>query len=162
MDRKQLHTRPAESGDIAAMVALIEQRRIEYQAYAPVFWRKADNSAQMSTAYFAHLIEASTHTVLVAEANGQLLGFLIAFPTPVPPVFKPGPGPTAMIDDFYLASPDLWPSAGAALMDAVRAKAKEEDWSQLVAVTAHKDLPKTDFLAQQGLSLTSEWWTAPL
>lgn len=162
MAKNKLQVRLAESGDVPGMVELIEAQRIEYQKFAPVFWRKAEDSARWSQTFFDHVVQASTHTALVAREHGHLQGFLIAFAAPVPPVFKPGAGPTMMIDDFCVATPDLWPTAGAALLDALRTRAKEEQWSQLVSVTAHLDRPKTEFLAGQGLSLTSEWWTTPI
>lgn len=162
MPQGPVDVRKAMAEDVDAMVALIEARRLEYQAYAPVFWNKAEKSAEMSRVYFTALASSSAHTVLVALVNQLVVGFMIAFQTPVPPVFKPGPGPTVLVDDFYLAAPELWPTVGHALFAELQRHAREAGWSQLVVVTAHKDLPKTAFLADQGLLLTSEWWTLPI
>lgn len=161
MQPDQVHVRKATAQDVDAMVQMIEARRLEYQAYAQVFWNKAENSAEMSRVFYTALVDSSAHTVLVALVDQQVAGFMIAFQASVPPVFKPGPGPTVQVDDFYVASPDLWPTAGAALFEELQRQARAEGWSQLVVVTAHKDLAKTGFLADQGLLLTSEWWTLP-
>jgi GNAT superfamily N-acetyltransferase len=151
--------RDCRGDDLAAMAAMAEARRIAYEAYEPLFWKKAGNSADMGRAFFEYLLGQGDTISLLAESDGRAEGFLIATPARVPPVYEPGP--TAMIDDFCVARPELWPSIGSLLLKAARARLRERGFSQIVVVCGYKDAAKTAFLEAQDLSLTSTWWTAP-
>lgn len=146
-------------GDVSAMAGIAEARRVRYEAFEPLFWKKAQDSLEMSRAFFAHLIGQSDTLCLVAEADEQTVGFLIATTARVPPVVAPGT--TAMIDDFCVAEPDLWGQVGPLLLDAARATLRENGFAQIVVVCGFKDVEKTAFLERQDLSLASTWWTAP-
>src|ERR1700733_5493248 len=87
--------------DMPAIAAMAEARRVRYQDYEPLFWKKAAMSHEMGRMFLTHLIGLSDTLCLIAEQDGVVVGFLIATPARVPPVFEPGP--TAMIDDFCVA-----------------------------------------------------------
>src|SRR4051812_31067252 len=104
--------RPARFRDVPQLVALIERKRDEYQTLAPLFWKKAEKSAQSTRRYYHFLIVTRRATILVAEENGQVAGFLTAARARVPPVFDPGP--TIFVDEFYVTSPERWRDIGPA------------------------------------------------
>jgi hypothetical protein len=161
MDNAQTIVRSATEADIPAMVAILEDKRLEYQGYEPVFWNKAANSAEIQTGFFTFLLTKDKTSLFVAEQQGEVLGFLIASLTPAPPVVDPG-GPTYTIDDFHVARPDLWDTVGEPLLETAMNHGREQGWRQIIVVCPHRELPKAAFLAEKELSLTTEWWTKTL
>lgn len=153
--------RPSETDDVNAMVELVEHRRRQYETYEPVFWRKAEGSAQMSELFFSSLVRNEAVSTLSAVENGEVVGFAIVMETPAPPVVNPG-GPTATLDDFCVKTPARWEDVGTALLEAVREVGRAKHWRQLVVVCADADLAKKQFLASADLSLASTWWTTTL
>lgn len=153
--------RSADPGDVEACIGMIEARRRLYETFEPRFWRKADHSAAMSTAFFGHLVTDTGALFLVSESEAGINGFLIAMTVQNPPVYAPG-GPTAQIDDFCVADPALFPTVGAALLDEARTQLKGCGFTQLVVVCAARDEARTAFLESRRLSLTTTWWTASL
>lgn len=150
--------RYAAEADLAAMVALIEQRRFEYEQYEPVFWKKASDSAEKTEPFFKSLLTNERATALVAYDDEQLVGFLIAINTPAPPVYEPG-GTTILVDDFCVADASLWPSVGRSLLDQLEVIGREAGWRQYVVVSGKADQSKSEFLTSTHLSLASTWWT---
>ena len=161
MDHQTLAIRPSEAGDVPAMVDLVEQQRRQYETYQPVFWRKAENSAQMSTMFFAALVANEAVTTFTAVENDEVVGFAIVLETPAPPVVNPG-GTTVTLDDFCVKAPDRWGDVGAALLAGVREFGRAKCWRQLVVVCADADTAKKQFLESADLSLASTWWTTTL
>lgn len=143
--------------DLPAIIALTEQRRAQYQAYQPTFWRPAPNAAQAQEAFFQTLFDRKDHVFLVHEGDPGVDGFIIARIVPSPPVYAPG-GSTCSIDDFVAP----WPTPGETLLQAAIDWAKEQGAAQVVVVTAEKDEAKRSMLAECGLSIASEWWTKPI
>jgi GNAT superfamily N-acetyltransferase len=152
--------RPARAEDVPPMVEMIERRRLRYQVYQPVFWKKAANSAESSLTWFAHMIENGVPAFTALE-SGKVVGFVFANETPSPPVVDPG-GKTITLDDYCVADESRWPDVGRALLEAVKAEGRKRDWRQIVVVSAQADIPKSRFLAANGLSIASTWWTTPL
>ncbi|MFT4936728.1 MAG: GNAT superfamily N-acetyltransferase [Pseudoalteromonas distincta] len=153
-----MRIRIAEASDVEACVQLAEARRALYETFEPRFWRRAENAAEMSRLWFAHLFAKEDVLALVAEIDGEVRGFLIAQPTPSPPVYDPG-GRTALIDDFVVA-PDQWGTVGAQLLSEARQRLRAADFAQIVVVSARQDEDKTRLLESTDLSLASTWWTA--
>ena len=142
------------------MVAMIERRRLRYQTYQPVFWRKAANSAAASTTWFAQMI-ANGVVAFSAIEDGKVAGFVFANETREPPVVDPG-GKTVTLDDYCVADESRWPDVGRALLDAVKQAGPEHGWRQIVVISDEKDLAKSEILKANGLSIASTWWTTPL
>ena len=149
--------RPAVLGDVPAMVELAERKRLQYELFQPVFWRKAADSRQKQTPYFENLLSKETCIALVHEQNGQIDGFIIGTILPAPPVYDPG-GLTCLVDDFALADEGAWESLGAALLAAVRQEVATRGVVQTVVVCGHLDEPKRKMLRTTGLSIASEWY----
>ena len=155
-----LQIRPATPADVAAMVALSEQKRTDYAAYQPVFWRKAAGSAAVQTPYFRELLGRDHILARVAVDGGTVVGFVIAAVMPAPAVYDPG-GLTCLIDDFCVADPAMWTAAGAALLTDVQTAAAARGAVQSVVVCGHLDAAKRAFLRGAGLSLASKWYVGP-
>lgn len=153
--------REATLADVPAMVDLLERRRAAYQHYQPVFWKKAADSAEMSKAFLPFVMGKPETVALAADQDGALLGFLIATPTPAPPVYDV-PGPTYTVDDFAVAAPEHWASAGQALLSRIETVGRQRGWAQIVVVSALRDLEKSTLLESGGLTIASTWWTLPL
>ncbi|MBX4893752.1 MULTISPECIES: N-acetyltransferase [Rhizobium] len=156
-----MQVRISASEDIHAMVELAENRRYQYQVYQPVFWRKAENSADVTREFFDKLIAQQGWHCFTALEGAELRGFLIARETAAPPVYAPG-GATITVDDFCVRDPSDWPTVGKALVDKLKATAEENGWGQLVIVCGDKDLPKKEMLNDAGLTVASNWFTVPI
>lgn len=153
--------RSATQTDLPAIVDMAEARRIRYQAYQPVFWRKAPDSREKQLPFLSAFIERENVFALVHETNGTVDGFLIGAIVPTPPVYAAG-GPTCSVDDYCVADPGAWSSTGAALLDAAADAARARGAVQMVVVCANRDLPKRSMLSDQAYTIASEWWTRPL
>lgn len=149
-----MDVRRGAGDDLPAMVEMIEARRREYEAYEPVFWRKAADSAATTLPYFTSLLAQGTATVLVTSDADQPLSFLIAAEVPTPLVSDPG-GSTVLIDDFCAVEPSLWPTVGRRLIDQTRQVGREASWRQVVVVCGHADLFRPSRLRSTDLSLAS-------
>lgn len=153
-----MRIRIAEATDVEACVQLAEMRRALYETFEPRFWRRAENAVEMSRLWFTHLFAKADVLALVVELDGAVTGFLIAQPTPSPPVYDAG-GRTAVIDDFVVA-PAHWQALGGALLAEARERLRADGYAQIVVVGARQDADKTRLLESTDLSLASTWWTA--
>ena len=71
--------RQARESDVPAMVQLSELKRIEYESYSPIFWRKAADSAEKQEPFLLAQLGRVNNLCLVSEAvNGVVHGFIIA------------------------------------------------------------------------------------
>ena len=156
-----MEIREATLDDVPAMVDLLERRRAVYETYQPVFWKKAAGSAEMSRAFLPFVMGNAETVGLAAEEQGELLAFLIATSTPAPPVYDVA-GPTYTVDDFAVAEPRHWATAGRGLLQRIEAIGRERGWAQVIVVSALRDLEKTAMLESGGLTIASTWWTLPL
>ena len=161
-DRMAEHRiRRVEPKDLDVVVSMTEERRDRYEEYQPVFWRKAEDSVRHARGYLASQIEEASAHFMVAEMEGEVLGFLLAKQMAAPPVYDPG-GPTYQIDDFCVLSPGHWDTAGRALLRDVRRVLRERGVAQIVVVCGHADTEKARLLSEEQLSIASNWWTQPL
>lgn len=81
--------RGAEARDVTAMVELSEQKRLEYQAYEPRFWRKAADSREKQTPYLERLLTGERTLAFVHERDAGIDGFIIGALMDAPPVYDP-------------------------------------------------------------------------
>ena len=146
--------------DISQMAALSEKKRVEYEAYAPTFWRKASDSAERQTPYLAAQLAIENAICLVSEINGAIDGFIIAHVNEAPPVYDPG-SLVCVIDDFVVARPDLWNTLGRELLHEARRLARMRGAELAVVVCGQMDAPKREMLQAAGLYVASEWWVNP-
>lgn len=157
-----MSVRPACEDDLNAIVALADERRRQYAQHAPVFHRPAANAREVHRPWLAAMIANDGAAVLVSEdEDGACNGFVIATLAPSPPVYDPG-GATCSIDDFVMAVPQHWATAGRDLLQTVQEWARERGAVQTVVVCGPHDGPKRRMLTECGLQVVSEWLTAPL
>lgn len=153
--------RKAQEDDVPQMVSLSATKRAEYEAYQPLFWRRASNAEEQQEPFFRGLVARENVIALVAESEGAVGGFIIATLVGSPPVYDPG-GLTCLVDDFTVATPNLWSSVGKELLEEAARRAKERGAVQVVTVCGQRDEPKRSLLAGAGCAIASEWWTKPL
>ncbi|CAN5857336.1 GNAT family N-acetyltransferase [soil metagenome] len=156
-----MDVRKAKPTDIQTAVAMVERSRRQQQKHQPTFWRKAAHSAAATETFFTRLVDEPETHFLVATEGSQFQGFLIARKFPAPPVYDPG-GETYLIDDFCVAEPHLWLTAGEALLSHVSTLIHEHGGVQIVVVSADRDLAKNELLRRSDLNIASNWWTRPL
>jgi GNAT superfamily N-acetyltransferase len=154
MIRIAIHT------DISQMAALSEKKRMEYEAYAPMFWRRAADSMEKQKPYFAAQLAGENAICCVSEVNGEIDGFIIAQVGEAPPVYDPG-GLVCVVDDFVVAEPALWNTVGRDLLDEARRMARLRGAELAVVVCGQMDVPKREMLQAAGLYVASEWWVNP-
>jgi GNAT superfamily N-acetyltransferase len=156
-----MDVRRATASDIDAVVAIVESQRKHQQKFQPTFWRKAENSAELSRASFIELLGDTDSYFLVAVEGKQVLGFVVACKFAVPPVYAPG-GDTYLIDDFAVLEPRHWLAIGEALLSHVSTLLHEHGAAQIVVACADRDLAKAEVLRRSDLTIASNWWTKPL
>src|SRR5262249_16641583 len=69
--------RHARTADIPYMVAIAETKRVEYEGYSPVFWRKAPDASPKQERYLQSLLTSPDVIALVAQVGDSLVGFVI-------------------------------------------------------------------------------------
>lgn len=157
-----MSVREARPGDVDRIAELADLKRREYEQFAPVFQRPATDAMDIHLPWLAQLVEDTEVGSFVHEDNnGEVDGFVIITTTPAPPVYDPG-GLSSVIDDFVVSTPDIWPTAGAALLDVARAWARSHGAVQVVVVSGPHDVTKRAALRDAGLFVASEWFTTPL
>jgi len=156
-----MHIRGARETDIPYMVAMAEAKRVEYEGYSPVFWRKAPDSSPKQERYLQSLLTSPDIIALVAQAEDGLEGFVIGALTMPPPIYHPG-GPVCMVDDFAVAAPEAWRVTGAALLTAIAQEAQARGAVLMVVVCAQRDQAKRALLQEAGCAVASEWHVRPL
>jgi GNAT superfamily N-acetyltransferase len=152
--------RPATNADVAHMTELADAKRTEYEQYAPTFWRKAPNGAELQAPYFKTLITKDDVIALVHDEAGHIQGFIIASITTAPPVYDPG-SQVIVVDDFTVSESEQWPTVGASLLEEARNRAAERGAALSIVVCGHLDEPKRAMLRACGFSLASEWYVNP-
>ena len=157
----EIRIRPASRPDLPPVTQMTEERRVQYQEYQPVFWRKAADSEALASDFMAEQLSREDLLFLVAEQRERILGFLVATEISAPPVYDPH-GPTYHVDDFCVQAPDLWSTVGKALLDHARDMLRERGVAQIVVVCGDLDRPKAEMLRRERLTIASNWWTQPL
>ncbi|MFM5918009.1 MAG: N-acetyltransferase family protein [Novosphingobium sp.] len=151
-----LLVRRARAADVAEIAEILGAKRKSYEAWQPVFWKRAKHQHLLTLIYIHLQVYFPRGAFLVCERQGEVAGFLLASTIKAPPVFDPG-GRSILVDDFCVRDPDDWPTIGTALFDELQAIASAKSWRQVIAVCAEQDRPKAVFLKGVGLSTASIW-----
>ncbi|MES2215575.1 MAG: GNAT family N-acetyltransferase [Pseudomonadota bacterium] len=150
--------RPSIAGDISDIVALSHQKRLNYEKAQALFWRYAGDIAEESqAAWFRELLTHKDYIMLTAWQEDKIVGFIIGKLMPAPEVYNPG-GPTLMIDDFCVETPELWQSVGTKLIEEIKILAKAKGATQILVVSGDHDNAKCHFLQHIGLTVASRWY----
>jgi len=148
--RALAHTiRPLTATDVPRLLELGEEKRRQYEAYSPVFWRMSALPRETFGPYLQAQIENPHVVALAHEEGGTVDGFVLA-------------NAQGYIDDFMVAAPELWPKVGTDLLLAAGAAAHGQGISSLLVVCGRGDRPMQTMLAAQGLTLTTDWYVRPL
>jgi hypothetical protein len=155
--------RVARLSDVDRIADLAQQKRKQYAAYEPTFWRIAANALAIHRAYLAQVIQQESALCLVSDnGDGDIDGFIIGKIVEAPPVYDPG-GPTCVVDDYWVQDGDRWDSVGEPLLAAVcREALRRFVASQVVVVCGHRDNAKRSLLARAGFHLGTEWYVQDL
>jgi hypothetical protein len=148
--------RLAESFDIPRIVELQEQRRLQYQEYQPTLWRKAEESADEDRAYLENAITDATVLVLVHDRDATVDGAIVGVLSHLSPMYNPG-GPVCVVDDFVVASPELWNTVGVKLLNAMAREAHKRGAAHLTVSCGYQDRLKRTMLALHGCTIASAW-----
>ncbi len=148
--RTLAHTiRPLTAPDVPRLLELGEEKRRQYEAYSPVFWRMSALPRETFGAYLQAQVENPHVVALAHEEDGAVDGFVLA-------------SVRGYIDDFMVAVPERWPTVGADLLLAAGAAASDRGISSLLVVCGQGDRPMRTMLAAQGFALTTDWYVRPL
>ena len=71
-----MQIRRALQTDIPHMVTIAEVKRVEYEGYSPVFWRKAPDSSAKQEHYLQSLLASPDVMAFVAQAGDRVTGFI--------------------------------------------------------------------------------------
>lgn len=155
--------RVATQDDVEVIADLIQEKRLQYENYQPIFWRVAPSARKNHRGFLAKVLAHERTIALVwEEIPGTVDGFIIANIIAAPLVYEPG-CPTCMVDDYWVRGGELWETIGQALLDAVCARARSEfGAAQVLVVCGHKDTAKRTMLRDQGLEIASEWYVKGL
>jgi GNAT superfamily N-acetyltransferase len=152
--------RSAKLADVLPIVALSGSYRSVLARYQPLFWSEADDSRTHHLRYVAALVERRDILAFVHVTDGTIDGFVIGSLSPSPPVYAAGL--TCSVDDFCLADAQDWDGVGRQLLDEVRRQARQRGATQVVVACPHFHKEKQSMLRAAGLTIASEWYTAPL
>lgn len=152
--------RTATADDVDAVIELAAAARTDHAARQPVFWRPAPDARDRHRPFLAGQIADEKVITLVATDHGTVVGFAVGVFHPAPPVYDPG-GPTCTVDDFTVDHPTRWATTGADLLREIRSQATALGAVQVVVVVGDHHPAKQDVLAAAGLTVASQWWTAP-
>jgi hypothetical protein len=141
--------RRAVAADVPRLLELGEAKRREYQTYSPTFWRISATPRETFAPFLTGQIEKPEHVALVHEESGQVDGCLIA-------------NRDGYVDDYMVASPNLWPTVGAGLLTAASRELRRRGIENLLVVCGRGDEPKRTALMSLGLRSTHNWYVRDL
>ncbi|HEY3368818.1 MAG TPA: hypothetical protein VGK74_27490 [Symbiobacteriaceae bacterium] len=157
----QGNIRRARPADVPFLVELSEQKRLEYEQYQPVFWRRAEDARERQEPFFESQVKSERVIAMVHEHRGVVDGFVIGVLVTAPPVYAPG-GYICSIDDYMVADPDDWETIGAVLLKEVCREARRRGAVLVNVVSGHEDGTKRAMLAEAGFTIASEWHVKPI
>lgn len=141
--------RTATTEDVPAILAIGEKKRMEYEGYQPVFWKKADTPKEEFGPFITGKVTNPANVVLVHSGpGGSVDGYVFA--------------ENGYLDDYAVAEPGLWPTVGAALLTEAARRSHEKGVARFLVVCGNQDVPKRSLLAGFGFDLVGNWYTLPL
>jgi hypothetical protein len=153
--------RRAIESDLDSIAALAELKRIQYEAYQPVFHRRAANALNDHRVFLKSLLTRDNTLLLVAEQDGKVVGFVFASVVEAPRVYDPQ-GKICFIDDFMVEDPKLWTTVGRELAEAAFQGSRPMGAVLANIVCGPQDLDKRALLTALGFDVASEWHVKPI
>ena len=163
MNAQKMHITviPVTTHDLDSMVSLSKLKRLAYEKVQPCFWKHAEHAEASQRQWFELLLSRDDYIALLAQQQGQTIGFIIGRIMSAPEVYNPG-GLTLMIDDFCLESEGSWDSIGRYLLHELKVLAKAKGSAQILVVCGAHDERKREFLKKMNLTCASEWYVGAL
>lgn len=152
----KVSVRKAEAKDLDAMVALSAAKRVEYAKAQPVFHKIAKDADAKQKAFLQDQLAKADQCFLVHNEGGKVDAWINGRLVTAPPVYEPG-GRVLLVDDFCVSKPELWATAGRALLLEAKAWAKGQGVVLVNVVCGPEDAPKRALLKALGLGVASEW-----
>lgn len=152
----KVELRKAEAKDVDAMVALSAAKRIEYAKAQPVFHKIAPDADAKQKAFLQDQLAKADQCFFVHSEGSKVDAWINGRLVSAPPVYEPG-GRVLLVDDFCVARPELWATAGKALLLQAQAWAKGQGAVLVNVVCGPEDAPKRALLKELGLGVASEW-----
>lgn len=149
----QNNVRSVAPADIDSVVALSEKKRLQYQSFQPLFWRKATNSAAIQKPYLENLISKDHILALAYFEQERICGFVVA---------NVGKEAICNIDDFAVADDSEWQTVGNMLLQEVGVLARHHQATKYEVVCGHLDQPKRAMLQSAGLHVARYWFTCAI
>jgi hypothetical protein len=154
-------TRRAAEADLDAMVELSALKRADYAKAQPRFQKPAAEADAKQRLFLRDQLSKPDALFLVHEHAGAVDGWINARLINAPPVYEPG-GKILFVDDFCVAAPELWSSAGKALLLDAIPWGKAQGAVLANVVCGPQDAPKRALLKELGLGVASEWHVGEL
>jgi GrpB-like predicted nucleotidyltransferase (UPF0157 family) len=150
--------RPSTPDDAELAADWAEAKRHQYQSYAPVFWKPAVDAHIRHRPFLEACLRSPDFTSFSAANDHEALGLVLASHQVSAPLLPPG----WLIDDFYVARPELWHSVGVRLLEAEADAARGSGCRHLMVVSGYRDAAKKEFLRHCGLQSEVVWWVKPI
>jgi len=150
--------RRATLDDADAIGDIAEAKRAQYARYQPVFWRPHRDARASHVTYVRRQLAADNGRVFrfVHEEDGTVDAYGGGELFPIPPVFGAA-GTACVVDGFAPRRSEQWPTAGAAVRDAIVAAAADAGAALVAVVSGFDDEPKRAVLERAGLRPDSGW-----
>jgi hypothetical protein len=124
--------RPATAADVPAVVSLLTEDARQRSTLDPKLWRFDAQVSERLKAAVTAIVSEGKELLVVAEANGQLVGVSHSTLVPVPPIYDPGVQPGLLYDDCCVSA--AAPSGTAeALLAATEAALKAAGANSFIA-----------------------------
>lgn len=146
----------ASVDDVPQIVQLCEKNRKRLQSYSPVFWRKAEDSAERQTPYLQYLVESKAQEVLVHRSGSRVDGVIVGDIRGGAPPYELR-GRCCYTDDFAVAEPDQWATNGHWLLYRLLHEKLAEGVSFSQVICPRGDSAKSRMLREAGYVLGHEW-----
>ncbi len=162
MMEAEILVRVARAADADSAADLAVARRAEYEHYSPIFWRPAEDARERHQPFLRRCIASDDYAAFAAERAGEVVGVILGKRGAAPAPFHADPESTCFVDDFYVARPALWQTAGSALLATLTDAARAGGAERVIVVGAQRDAPKRAFLLNAGYTVAAAWWTHPV
>lgn len=138
--------RPAEDGDLEAIIVMTRCARQQLAHASPVFFRPAANADERHAKFLLYMVRSPSHDTRVAVTDA---GTVAAFG-----VVHPQTG-QYWLDDLCVADPREWLLGGAALIGSV-------DQRPTVTCVSPQDHERLAALSARGYACVSSYWSRVL
>jgi GNAT superfamily N-acetyltransferase len=139
--------------DVSWIADMMERRREQYEAYSPLFWRRAARAREIQEPYLRSCVADDRYRGSRSDHGFVLAELRAAGAPPWSPAIS-----ECFIDDFAVDADERWATEGRALLLAVWEAQQARGAEGLRVVTARRDEPKVALLESLGLQIGESWF----